>query len=118
MIILYTCNSVATLLNHLGHPEAKFDGEIGILERKRVQADSVIYFGKEANIIDEQALNVKKAQEFINKQEIMDNILNKSQSEAEALGASRSRFQGIKQRIRLNGDLNLNTPPGRRLVTN
>jgi len=38
-----------------------------------------------------------------------------SQSEAEALGVSRSRFQGIKRRIKLNGDFNLNTPAVRRL---
>ena len=81
-----------------------------------VKADSVIYIGKEANNIDEQALDVKKAQEFVNKQEIMDNILQMSQTEAEALGVSRSRFQGMKQRIRENGDLNLNTPAARRLV--
>ncbi|WP_048135488.1 hypothetical protein [Methanolobus tindarius] len=57
-----------------------------------------------------------KAQEFVNKQKIMTTILQMSQSEAEALGVSRSRFQGIKERIRENGDLNLNTPPVRRLT--
>jgi hypothetical protein len=72
--------------------------------------------GKETNNIDEQALDVRKAQEFINKQEIMDNILNMSQKQAEALGVSRSRFQGIKKRIR-NGYLNLNTPAVRRLFS-
>ncbi len=39
-----------------------------------------------------------------------------SQTEAEVMGVSRSRFQGIKQRIRENGDLNLNTPAVKRLV--
>jgi hypothetical protein len=104
-----------TIIEYANHPESKFDGETGILERKHVHADSVIYIGKEANNIDEQALDVKKAQEFVNKQEIMDNILQMSQSEAEALGVSRSRFQGIKQRIR-DGNLNLNTPAVRRLT--
>ncbi|WP_319507616.1 hypothetical protein [uncultured Methanolobus sp.] len=37
-----------------------------------------VYIGKEANNIDEQALDVKKAQEFINKQEIMESILQMS----------------------------------------
>ncbi|MCD4741363.1 MAG: hypothetical protein K8R67_02610 [Desulfobacteraceae bacterium] len=41
---------------------------------------------------------------------------NISQKEAEALGVSRSRFQGIKERIRVNGDLNLNTPAVERLI--
>ena len=38
------------------HLESKFDGDIGTLERNRVQADSVVYIGKEANNIDEQVL--------------------------------------------------------------
>lgn len=59
---------------------------------------------------------MKKAQEFVNKQEIMNNILQMSQSEAEALGVSRSRFQAMKQRIRENEDLNLNTPAVKRLI--
>ncbi|ETA69191.1 hypothetical protein MettiDRAFT_2685 [Methanolobus tindarius DSM 2278] len=66
--------------------------------------------------MDEQSFDVMKAQEFVNKQKIMTTILQMSQSEAEALGVSRSRFQGIKERIRENGDLNLNTPPVRRLT--
>jgi hypothetical protein len=57
-------------------------------------AEGHVYIGKEANNIDEQALDVKKAQEFINKQEIMDNILNVSQKQAESMGVSRNRFQG------------------------
>ncbi|WP_232222019.1 hypothetical protein [Methanococcoides burtonii] len=102
-----------TIMQYVEHLEHKFDGEIGVLERKHVHADGVVYIGKEANNIDEQELDVKKAQEFINKQEIMENILNISQKEAEALGVSRSRSQGIKQRIR-DGNLNLNTPAVRR----
>jgi len=106
-----------TILEYVNHPESKFDGDVDILERKHIVADSVIHIGKEANNIDEQALDVKRAQEFINKQAIMDNILKMSQTEAEALGVSRSRFQGIKQRIKEDGDLNLNTPAVRRLVS-
>ncbi|NPE31258.1 hypothetical protein HNV12_25535, partial [Methanococcoides sp. SA1] len=105
-----------TIMQYVDHLESKFDGEVGVLERKYVHADSIIYIGKEANNIDEQELDVKQAQEFINKQEIMKNILNISQKQAEALGVFRSRFQGIKQRIRDNGDLNLNTPAVRRLM--
>jgi hypothetical protein len=104
-----------TIIEYANHPESKFDGDIGFLERKHIVADSVIHIGKEANNIDEQALGVKKAQEFINKQDIMDNILKLSQLKAEALGVSRSRFQGIKQRIR-DGNLNLNTPAVKRLI--
>jgi hypothetical protein len=43
------------------------------LERKYAQADSIVYIGQEANDSGEQALDVRKAQEFVNKQEIMEN---------------------------------------------
>ncbi|KXS43143.1 MAG: DNA-directed DNA polymerase B [Methanolobus sp. T82-4] len=46
------------------------------MERKHVHAESVIYIGKEANNIDEQALEVKKAQEFINEKAVYNFILN------------------------------------------
>jgi len=104
-----------TILQYVEHPEHKFDGDTGILERKHVHADSVVYIGKEANNIDEQALDVKLSQEFVNKQEIMENILNISQRQAEELGVSRSRFHDIKRRIKESGDLNLNTPAVKRL---
>ncbi|WP_321428588.1 GAF domain-containing protein [uncultured Methanolobus sp.] len=55
---------------YANRPESKFDGETGILERKHVKADSVIYIGKEANNIVEQALDVKKAQEFVKEEAV------------------------------------------------
>ncbi|WP_292470746.1 hypothetical protein [Methanolobus sp.] len=42
-----------TIIEYANHPESKFDGDIGILERKHVHAYSVVYIGKEANNIDE-----------------------------------------------------------------
>ena len=104
-----------TIIEYANHLESKFDGEIGILERKHVQADSVVYIGKEANNIDEQVLDVKKAQEFVDVEEIKRKILEMPQKEAEALGVSRSTFQGIKQRIRESRGVNLGTPAVRRL---
>ncbi|RXG35173.1 hypothetical protein [Methanohalophilus sp. WG1-DM] len=92
-----------TILEYVDHPEHKFVGEIGILARKHTD-------------IDDQELDVARPQKFINKQEIMDNILNMSQKQAEDLGVSRCRFQGIKNRIREDGDLNLNIPAVRRLI--
>ena len=105
-----------TIIEYANHLESKFDGDIGTLERKHVQADFVVYIGKVANNIDEQVLDVKKVQKFINKQEFMEVILNMFQKQAEALGVSRSTFQGIKKRIRESGDVNLDTPAMKRLM--
>lgn len=51
----------------------------------------------EANNIDEQALDVKKAQEFLNKQEIMESILNYLKSMLKHWEFLGVRFKGLKK---------------------
>ncbi|KGK97877.1 hypothetical protein LI82_08945 [Methanococcoides methylutens] len=58
------------------HPEHKSNGEIGILERRHVHADGVVYIGKEANNIDKQELDVRQAQVFVDEDEIKKTILS------------------------------------------
>jgi hypothetical protein len=81
-----------------------------------VQDDLVFYIGKEANNIDEQALEVDKVQLFVNKEEIMWTTLDISQKEAEATGVSRNVPQEIKKRIRGDGGVNFDTLGLRRLI--
>lgn len=76
----------------------------------------MIYIGKEANNIDEQELDVKKAQEFIDVGEIKRKILEMPQKEAEKLGVGRSTFQGMRKKIKEEGKLNLKTPAVRRIL--
>jgi hypothetical protein len=54
-------------LQYAEHPENKFEGDVGVLERKHIQADGMVYIGKEANNIEDQPLDVIGAQVFINK---------------------------------------------------
>ena len=100
--------------------ESKFDGDIGILGRKHVQADSVVYIGKEANNIDEQALDVKKTQVFINENWIAQEIVKLSQKVAEEWGVDRKTFQTTKKAIgdtlRKGEKINLFTPARKRLL--
>ena len=105
-----------TIRQYVEHPEHKFDGNIGVLERKHVHADGVVYIGKEANNIDEQELDVTKAQEFLNEEDIKRKILEMPQKEAERLGVGRSTFQGIKKGIREDRKLNLNTIAIKKLI--
>lgn len=46
----------------------------------------------------------------------MKKILNMPQKEAEERGRGRNTFQEIKQRIREEGEINLNTPAVSRLI--
>ncbi len=52
----------STILQYVMHPEYKFNGNVGFLRRKEVRADGIVYIGKEANNIDEEAIGVKKPQ--------------------------------------------------------
>ena len=74
-----------------------------------------MYIGKEANNIDEQALDVKRTQVFIDKKDIMKKILELSQSQVEEWGVNRGTFKRIKDRILETGDINLKTDAVERL---
>jgi len=76
----------------------------------------VVYIGKEANNIDEQELDVKLSQVFIDKKNIMKKILELSQSQVEEWCVNRGTFKRIKDRILVNKDINLNTDAVERLL--
>lgn len=106
-----------TILQYVDHPENKFDGDIEVLERKHVHVDSVVYIGKEANNIDEQALDVKKAQEFINKSSVYDFILNLTPEKAREIGIRhRSALAYLKKKVK-GGELNFNSSNMRRIIS-
>ncbi len=105
-----------TIIEYANHPEAKFDGDIGVLERKHVQVDSIVYIGKEANNIDEQALDVKKAQDFINENAVYDFILQLTPEKARELGIKhRSALAYLKKKAK-EGDLNFKSRNVQRVV--
>lgn len=70
------------ILQYVDRPENKFDGETGVLERKHIQANGLVYIGKEANNIEDQPLDVTEAQVFINQEKIMQKILALTPEEA------------------------------------
>ncbi|MDD3976277.1 MAG: hypothetical protein PHN22_03910 [Candidatus ainarchaeum sp.] len=55
-----------TILDFYDHLEKKFNGDIGYLERKSIISNDIQYIGKEANNIDEEALNPFKPIEYKN----------------------------------------------------
>lgn len=60
---------------------------------------------------------MKKAQEFLNKKDIMQKILALPQKQAEKWGVDRKTFQRIKKKILEDGDIKLNTPAVKRIVS-
>jgi hypothetical protein len=105
-----------TIIEYANHPESKFDGDVGILERKHIVADSVVHIGKEANNIDEHALGVKKAQEFINERTVYDFILNLTPEKARELGIKhRSALAYLKKKAK-DGELNFKSQNMKQIV--
>lgn len=39
-------------LDYINHPEAKFEGDIGVLQRRHLKPKRCVYIGKEANKIE------------------------------------------------------------------
>jgi hypothetical protein len=108
-----------TILQYIEHMEHKFEGDTGILERKHIQVDGLVYIGKEANNIEDQPLNVTKPQTFVNMEEIMNIILALTPKEARKLGINhRSTLKRMKDRIMREGKINLDTREVKKILTN
>ena len=106
-----------TILQYMDHPENKFDGDIGVLMRKQVYVDGVVYIGKEANNIDDQALKVKEAQVFIN-QEMIKKILALTPKDAREIGIKyRSTLKKMKDRIKGGDKINFKSILMKKLMT-
>jgi len=99
-----------TILQYVEHLENKFEGDTGVLEKKSIQADGLVYIGKEANNIEDQPLDITKSQVFINEEEIKQKILALTPEEARKLGIKhRSTLKRMKDRIMKGGKINLKT---------
>ena len=86
-------------MQYVEHPEHKFNGCTGILERKHVHADGVVYIGKEANNIDEQELDVKQAQVFVDEKLVYGFILKLTPEKAREIGIEhRSSLAYLKKK--------------------
>jgi len=63
------------------------------LKRREILARDVLHIGKEANNIDEQAIGVKKPQEFWDDEDWKKYIFDISYSEAEKMGIHRNTLK-------------------------
>ncbi|WP_342305550.1 hypothetical protein [Methanolobus sp. ZRKC5] len=98
-----------TIMQYADHPEYKYEGDIGQMKRRHIHADSVVLIGKEANNIDDQALDIGQAQVFLNKQDIMDKIMQLDVKMGRKVGiAYRGTLKRIQDKIKQTGDINLN----------
>ena len=107
-----------TISQYLAHPEHKFDGDIGLLKRKHIVADGVVHIGKEANSVNEQALDVKRSQVFVNELELREFIQNISYSDWGKLGYSKGTLHNLKQNAKSGSPITMNNRVRERIKNN
>ena len=97
----YWCSLSDLLLKYLNHLESKFDGDTGLLERRHVIADKIIYIGKEANRIEENTAGLEApiTEVYQSKADLRKKILGLTLDEAKELRVSKRTFYRLKDKV-------------------
>lgn len=97
-----------TLWEYMNHKESKFEGDIGILERKHVYVDEIIHIGKETGNIEEIGiLDLPNYAVYQNEEELKEKILRLTTKEARILGLNPETLRQIKKRINKRNPFNI-----------
>ncbi|MCX6815192.1 MAG: hypothetical protein NTY20_06100 [Candidatus Aenigmarchaeota archaeon] len=82
----------------------ELEGEIGVLERKHIIADGIIYIGKEAsNIENTGILSRPEYSIYMNQEELKERILNMTWKEAREKGLNEETLRRMKIRLKRMG---------------
>jgi hypothetical protein len=95
-----------TILDYINHPESKFNGDTGWLERKHIIINKIERIGKEINDLDKHILNIVLPQKYLTQKEKEELILEQSDEEAVKKGVGRSTFYEIKGKIKEGKKIN------------
>ena len=87
-----------TILQYIDHPEFKFEGEIGQLERRHLHVSEIAHIGKEANNIEDEPLESANVQVFRNEEKERLRFVEMRQCDAERAGINR----GTRWRMKKN----------------
>ncbi|MBS3921970.1 MAG: hypothetical protein KGZ37_02320 [Nitrosarchaeum sp.] len=92
-----------TIEKYLVHEESKFEGDIGILQRKHIEVSNVVHIGKESNELEETELDTTSYEIYENKDEIeqkfrelIPEILKLEPKEVKSFGISRQTLWNVK----------------------
>lgn len=103
-------------LDYIDHPEIKFEGDVGVLQRRHLKPKGCVYIGKEANKIVMQELESNHVEIYPDIEKIREFILNLTPSKAREIGIKyRKTLSDLKDRVK-EGDFNLNTPEIRKIL--
>ena len=89
------------IVDYIEHPESKFEGKIGVLERKRIESERLVYIGKETRNLDTQFLEKERIESYINSVGFGAFVAGLSPKEARRYGIMhRSTLKRMKETIR------------------
>jgi len=78
-----------TILQYIDHPESKYEGDVGQLERRYIHVSEIVHIGKEANNIEDEPLEGGNVQVFRNKEKERLRVVGMRQCDAEREGIDR-----------------------------
>lgn len=96
---------------YLDHPESKFDGNSGILERKHVIVSKVMHIGKESNNLEESEFFGVDSDSYETYEDdnidakfrrIAKDVLKLNPRDTKSFGISKQTLWNIKKKIKLN----------------
>jgi hypothetical protein len=73
-------------LDYIDHPEAKFEGDVGVLQRRHIKPTGCVYIGKEANKVEMQELESNTVETYHDIEKLRRFILNLTPAEAREIG--------------------------------
>jgi hypothetical protein len=98
------------LLHYLNHPESKLLGDKGILRRRHIIVDRIVYIGKEADKIEESLSGLSKInQNTYNNPKDIEKVLSLTWKEVKTCGIPESQFYALKKQLREGKRLKLSS---------
>ncbi|WP_406661415.1 DNA polymerase domain-containing protein [Methanolobus sp. ZRKC3] len=103
-------------LDYIDHSEAKFEGDVGVLQRRHLKPKGCVYIGKEANKVEMQELESNTVEMYPDIEKIREFVLNLTPADARDIGIKyRSTLKKLKDRLR-EGDFKLGTKEMRKVL--
>ena len=99
-----------TFSDYISHPEAKFDGDIGVLQRKQIEVTDIVHIGKESNNLsideelDEESYQIYEDPNKLDTEfsKIADKVLKLKPKDVKSLGITKPTLWRAQKKIESN----------------
>jgi hypothetical protein len=105
------------LWDYINHPESKSEGDIGVLRRRHITVDKIVYIGKEGDQIEQNLSGLGKVNynTYRNPKDILSKILSLSWKDANKAGVSKREYYNLIRDAKKGNLPNLRNKTLRRL---